>query len=234
MFSYAVIMIIDHTHPRWRNKQDGLGKHKYNGAYYYSQEIVANIIPNVSTDRNWVTILVPNTCLDHSIVFIHNNLHPEYYDYLKDYRDLLLVCGVQETATKLKKRLNHKTIYLPLSVDVEYVKQFIRPKTKDTAYVGRLEKTKYMDLPTGIDYIHGIKRQDMLPIVAEYRKIYAVGRTAVEGRILGCQILNADKRYPKKRWRVLDNKDAAEILQEKLDKIDKCNRAKNTQKSDKD
>ena len=39
-------MIIDHTHRKWRAKQDGLGKHKYTGAYYYSQEIVQNINAN--------------------------------------------------------------------------------------------------------------------------------------------------------------------------------------------
>ena len=213
-------MIIDHDHPAYRKKWDALGNGRYNGAFYYSKEIVKNIIPNVDTDRNWVTILVPNTCVDHSIVFIHNNVNMGLYDYLKDYKDLILVCGVQETVKKIKQHTGHKAIYLPLSVDVEYVQQFIRPKTKGIAYVGRMEKTKYMSLPPNIDYIHGLKRQDLLPVMAEYTKILAVGRTAIEGRILGCQIINADKRYPNKRWRILDNKDAAKILQDKLDKIE--------------
>ena len=213
-------MIIDHDHPAYRKKWDALGMGRYNGAFYYSKEIVKNIIPNVDTDRNWVTILVPNSCVDHSIVFIHNNVNMGLYDYLKDYKDLILVCGVQETVKKIKQHTGHKAIYLPLSVDVEYVQQFIRPKTKGIAYVGRMEKTKYMSLPPNIDYIHGLKRQDLLPVMAEYNKILAVGRTAIEGRILGCQIINADKRYPNKRWRILDNKDAAKILQEKLDRIE--------------
>lgn len=214
-------MIIDHNHEAYRRKWNSLGAGRYNGAYYYSQEIVSNIIPNVETDRNWVTLLVPNVCADHSIVFIHNNVNMSLYDYLARYEDLILVCGTQETTSKISKLLPHKVIYLPLSVDVEYVKQFIRPKTKGIAYVGRMEKTKYMSLPPNIDYLGGKKREELLPLMAEYDKILAVGRTAIEGRILGCGIINADKRYPKKQWRILDNKDAARMLQEKLNKIDK-------------
>ena len=45
---------------------------KFNGAYYYSKEIVENIIPHVRTNYNWVTINI-NKSLPHSIVFIHNN-----------------------------------------------------------------------------------------------------------------------------------------------------------------
>ena len=212
-------MIISHDNEAYRKKWNTLGLGRYNGAFYYSKEIVKNIIPNVDTDRNWVTIRVPD-CVDHSIVFIHNNVDMRLYDYLKDYNDLILVCGVRETVSKVHKHTGHKAIYLPLSVDVEYVKQFIRPKTKDTAYVGRYEKTKYMNLPKGIDYIHGLKRQDMLPLVAEYKNIYAVGRTAIEAKILNCKIINADERYLHKRWRILDNKEAAVILQRELDRID--------------
>lgn len=233
MFSYAVIMIIDHNHPAYREKWDALGTGKYNGAFYYSKEIVANIIPNVKTDRNWVTILVPNTCLDHSIVFIHNNLHPEYYDYLKDYRDLILVCGIKETAKTLEKRLGHKAIVLPLSVDVKYVSQFRKPITNGTAYVGRREKA------TGVAKdaykLGGRPRQELLPLMARYANVYAVGRTAIEAKILGCRVLPYDPRFKDPNlWQILDNKEAAEILQEQLDKIDKCNRVKSTQKSDKD
>ena len=170
-------MIIDHDHPAYRKKRDALGMGRYNGAFYYSKEIVKNVIPNVETDRNWITILVPDVCVDHSIVFIHNNVDMGLYDYLKDYKDLILVCGVQETVKKIKQHTGHKAIYLPLSVDVEYVQQFIRPKTKGIAYVGRMEKTKYMNLPKGIDYIHGLKRQDMLPLVAEYKNINLIPKT---------------------------------------------------------
>ena len=89
-------MIIDHTHPYYTETIQLLGKKAhYNGAFYYSKEIVKNIIPNVNTDRNWVTIRVGNLAMDHSIVFIHNNLCPERYNFLEAYDDLILVCGVE-------------------------------------------------------------------------------------------------------------------------------------------
>lgn len=74
-------------------RQNGIPS-TWNGAYYYSCEIVKNIIPRVETDRNWVTINAMGMCKDHSIVFIHNNTRPQLYDWLKDYKDLVLVCGI--------------------------------------------------------------------------------------------------------------------------------------------
>ena len=86
-------MIIDHTHPLYAKKRRAMSQDgKYNGAYYYSKDIVKYIIPNVKTDRKWVTVRLGDCTenLDHSIVFIHNNLHPEFYEYLSNYKDLLL------------------------------------------------------------------------------------------------------------------------------------------------
>lgn len=46
-------MIIDHNNPLYVKKRNSLiNGNKYNGAYYYSREIVKNIIPLVKTDRN--------------------------------------------------------------------------------------------------------------------------------------------------------------------------------------
>lgn len=212
-------MIIDHDHPQYRAKWRRCGGNRWNGAFYYSKEIVENIIPLIVTDRNWMTVNVPNVGAEHSIVFIHNNLHPEYYDWLKRYDDLILVCGIGDTA----KNMGHlgKAIYLPLSVDVEYVKQFRREKTKDTAFVGRQPKRRGVAFPKGTDIIEGMRREQLLERMAEYEKVYAVGRTAIEAKILGCKVLPYDERFPDpRRWRIVDNKDAAAILQEKLNKID--------------
>ena len=105
-------MIISHNSPGYKKLNNAS---RWNGAYYYSKEIVKNIIPRVHTTYNWVTINT-NECADHSIVFIHNNLHPEHYDYLEQYKDLILVVGVPETLPKVAHL--GKAIYLPLSVDV--------------------------------------------------------------------------------------------------------------------
>ena len=215
-------MIIDHTHPEYLKKWRAAGKNQYNGAYYYSQEIVDNIIPNIETSRNWITVNVKGVGCDHAIVFIHNNLHPENYEWLRfyGYRDLVLVCGIPETVEKVAHL--GKAIYLPISVDVDYVEQFrVEEKTKEAAFVGRPAKRKYGKLPDGIDYLEGLPREDLLRAMAEYKTVYAVGRCAIEAKILGCKLKAYDPRFPKvKRWKILDNKDAVAMLQEELDRID--------------
>lgn len=214
-------MIIDHNDRRYRELRARQGENKHNGAYYYSREIVENIIPNVKTDRSWITVNVQGAGADHAIVFIHNNLHPENYDWLATYgyKDLILVCGVPETCEKVAHL--GTPIYLPLSIDVEYVKQFKTDKTRKIAYAGRRAKRRNTKLPKGIDYIEGIGREDFLKRIAKYDTVYAVGRSAIEAKALGCKLKAYDPRYPKVSvWKVLDNKAAAKILQAKLDEID--------------
>lgn len=217
-------MIIDHNNRLYRKRWKIAGKNKYNGAFYYSKEIVKNIIPLVETDRNWITVNVPGQGCDHSIIFVHNNLHPENYEWLKQYKDVILVCGVEDTVDKVKHI--GKAIYLPLSIDTEYVKQFKLPKDKRSgvAFVGRPAK-RSMDgitLPDRVKTIEGTPRASLLMQMAQLESAYCVGRTALEAKALGVKVLPYDERFPKVSvWKVLDNKDAAKILQEELDKIDK-------------
>ena len=216
-------MIIDHNNREYRKKWHAAGKNRYNGAFYYSKEIVRNIIPIVDTDRSWITVNIPGHGADHSIVFIHNNLYPMRYEWLKEYKDLILVCGVPETVEKVAHI--GKAIYLPLSIDVEYVKQFrIPPELQQgAAFVGRSAKRRMscVKLPENIAAIEGVKRQVMLTAMARYRQIYAVGRTAIEAKALGCEVLPYDERYPDPDiWQALDNRDAAGILQRMLNEID--------------
>lgn len=211
-------MIIDHNHPGYR-KRWWTSAGKYNGAFFYSKEIVKNIIPRVKTTRNWLTVNTYDECPNHTIVFVHNNKQPENYDWLKEAQDLVLVCGVPETCQKVAHL--GKTVYLPLSVDVADVERFKRIKTKDTAYVGRAEKTRGTKLPNPVIMLCGMERNKLLEKTAEYKKVYAVGRCAIEAKVLGCEVLPYDPRFPDPSvWKVLDNKDAAKILQKELDKID--------------
>lgn len=213
-------MVVDHNNIVYRGRWNKAGKNKYNGAFYYSKEIIANIMPLVKTDRNWITVNVPGRCWDHSIVFIHNNLHPENYEWLKRFNDLVLVCGVPETCEKVAHL--GTAVYLPLSVDVDHVRRFrVKEKTKGSAFVGRPAKRKDVRLPLGVDVIEGLPRNEMLKRMAQYETIYAVGRTAIEAKVLGCKLKAYDPRYPKvSRWKILDNKKAAKMLQDILDKID--------------
>ena len=221
-------MILDHTEPNYARKRNSLGNGKYNGAYYYSREIVKNIIPNVKTDRNWVTVRLSD-CKDHpdhAIVFIHNNRNPNYYRYLKEYKDVVLVCGLQSTADNMRF-YSDKVIYLPLSVDVEAVKRYrVKNKTKEVAYAGRLIKLNYANnrVPSGVDILSGMPQSKLLKEMAKYRKIYTSGRTAIQAKILGCEVLPHETNFPDPSvWKILDNKEAAKILQHKLNLIDGVN-----------
>lgn len=113
-------------------------------------------------------------------------------------------------------------IYLPLSIDTEYVKRFeVADKRREAAFVGRRNKAALGTLPGGIDYLSGMPRQRLLERMAEYRTVYAVGRTAIEARCLGCEVRAYDPRFPDPDvWQVVDNRDAARILQAELDRID--------------
>ena len=215
-------MIIDHNELLYKWRWNQLGAGRYNGAYYYSKEIVKNIIPNVETDRNWITVNIRGVGCSHSIIFVHNNLNPALYDWLSEFEDLVLVCGVEETCEKVEHI--GKTIYLPLSIDTKYVKQFKLPKEErsGTAYAGRPSKREIdgVYFPT-CDILENLPREQLLSRMAHYEYIYAVGRTAIEAKALGCKLKAYDPRYPDvRRWKVLDNKEAAKILQKELNIID--------------
>ena len=190
-----------------------------NGAYYYSKEICRNIMPKVKTDRHWVTIKAGERCIDHSLVFIHNNLNPQRYKFLHYYKDLVLVCGVPGTCGKVASF--GKAIYLPLSVDVEEVKKHRQPKTRELAFAGRKAKMTGFSFPEGTDFLYGMNRERLLDEMAKYKKVFAVGRTAIEAKILGCEVLPYDPRFPDPDvWKIIDNREAAAMLQTILDKID--------------
>lgn len=216
-------MIIDHNHAEYRRRWRAARQNKYNGAFYYSKEILANIVPRVDTDRNWITVNLPGHARSHSIIFIHNNLHPERYDWLKAYDDLILVCGIPETC-ELVKHIG-KAIYLPLSIDKEYVKQFKIPKEErhGACFAGRPSKRTMagVEIPKGIDIIENLPRQKFLQKLARYEEAYAVGRCAIEAKCLGLRLKAYDERFPKVSvWKVVDNADAAVMLQRMLDEID--------------
>ena len=215
-------MIIDHNNLRYQRIRENAGANMYNGAYYYSREIVKNIIPKVKTDRNWITVNVEGAGCSHAIVFIHNNLQPEKYKWLYQYgfTDLILVCGLERTC-EMVKHLG-TPVYLPLSIDLEYMEKFKGiEKTKGVAFAGRKPKTSLGNLPPGIDRLTGMKRAELLRRMAEYNQIYAVGRTAIEAKALGCEVLPYDERFPDPGiWKVIDNKDAAKELQRLIDEID--------------
>ena len=194
--------IINHLSVDYQNL---LRKHNatvaLNGAYFYSEEICNNIIPYIKTDYNWITITT-GVAMDH--------------------KDLILVVGMKKTKRKVKY-LSDKIIYLPLSVDVEYVKKFRKNrKAHDLAFVGRRSKRFYktVEFNEKCDYLEGMERPRLLNHMALYRRVYAVGRCAIEAKILDCEVLPYDSRFPDPSiWKVLDNSEVVPILQKELDKL---------------
>ena len=214
-------MPVIYSHTSDRYKCSTVQK-RQNGAYVYSTEIVKNIIPAVKTKRPWVTIYLEKFCVDHAIYFIHDNLNIERYAFLKEYKDIIAVCGIPETVQKIKPYVEH-AIYLPLSVDIDWVKGFERPKDKLICYAGRRGKPGMDTIDQNeVDMLCDMPRNVLLSELARYRYVFAVGRTAIEASILGAKILSYDPRFPVGyTWPVISNQQAATILQEKLDLIDK-------------
>lgn len=223
--------IIDTTDPNYiayckNYHQNGKGAH--NGDYYYSKEIVKNIIPNVKTKRPWDTLGMKFAHAgDHAITFIHHNVkHDQTYRHLLRFHDLVYVCSTPITYEWAKHRPNGHAIYLPLSIDTDYVKQFRTKKTEQACYAGNKWAFKLPDLkkyiPEGVDFPpENLPREELLKFIAPYKECYAVGRTAIEARCLGAEIKICDSRYlDPSVWRVVDNKEAAKILQKELDQID--------------
>ena len=208
--------IFDHNSPRYIKALDKLKKGRNNGAYHYSCEIVKNIIPNVKTDRSWVTIN-SRECENNAIVFIHSNVDIEdNYKWLKNFDGLICVCSVKQTCEEIERLGYGKVIFLPLSVDVEYVSKFKRPKTKEACYVGNMWAWKQPDLikyvPAGTRFLAEMSRDELLTHLASYKVAYAIGRCAIEAKVLGCEVRTCDHRYPDPNmWQVLDNKDAAKM-----------------------
>lgn len=212
-------MIFSHESPEYVRTAKRMGANIHNGAYYYSKEILQHFIPNIETDRNWVTVSIPGNCWDHSIFFVHNNVSQKIYDWLSDYEDLVLVCGLPETQKRMS-RLG-LAVYLPLSIDVPYVEAFAREKDRDRAFFGRYAKAREQRFPIGTDVVCGLPRDELLSEMARYRQAYAVGRTAIEAKVLGCELLPYDRRFPDPSiWKAVDSREAASMLQGILDGID--------------
>jgi hypothetical protein len=216
-------MIIDHDHPEYAAIRKKCGNGKYNGCYYYSKEIVKNIIPNVKTWRGWNTVgrELSGMC-DHMIVFLHDNSTPWNYAWLKKYKDLVLVCSSKYTLNSVF--YSGHTVLLPMSIDTEYVKQFRTQKTKDTCFVGnvwvRRSLTNPSAIPDNVDFFSSLPRERLLKEVAKYKRAVAIDRCAQEVQVLGCELLPIETRYHCDNFEVLDNRDAAKLLQNELNIID--------------
>lgn len=216
-------------HPKFLERRSKLKAGQYNGAYYYSKEIIENIMPRVKTDRPWDTLGMRAVgTYDHALVFIHHNINMDnVYYWLRGYEDLVLVVSSPYTLN-WAKATGYKAIYVPLSIDTEYVSKFKTKKTKDTCYCGNIWSFRKDEIaetiPNDVDFQpRNICREELLKFMAPYKKVYAIGRCALEAQCLGAELLQCYKKFDLSHWKLVDNKEAAKIMQEQLDKIDGTN-----------
>lgn len=212
--------IISHLSPEWLNLQIP----HTNGAYWYSKELLENVIPYIKTNRNWILINAEHTCYDHSIVFIHNNAHPERYEWLAPCKDLILVCSTIKTLETMIEMFPHfHSIFIPLSIDINYVKQFkAKRKTKKVCYYGRLEKCpKKLMKDKSIVKLGDGERDELLKEAGKFKTVYAIGRCALEALALGCDVKAHEGEYNCVKFTLLDNKEIIPELQRLLNEIDK-------------
>ena len=226
MYNYGMSIVIGTNNKQYIGYRKIFSQGGHNGAYYYAKELEENIVPLVKTDRNWDLLGMKFTAhYAHSIVFIHHNLSfDKTYRFLKKFDDQLLVVSSWKTYAAAQDA-GFSVIFVPLSIDVDYVQKFSTPKTKDACYAGNRWKFKEKDLakfvPESVDCPEAdLPREELLKFIAPYKKCYAIGRCALEARALGCEIMKCDSRYEPEDFPLLDNRDAAKILQEELDKID--------------
>lgn len=212
-------MIFSHLNQEWIDTHVGIG----NGAYWYSKELLENIVPNIKTKRSWCLINVNNQCEDGSIVFIHNNKNPERYEWLSNYKDLILVCSQPKTLKFMIEMFpQFHVILLPLSIDINFVKQFkVKRKTRNTAYFGRKEKCPQAIMDDSkIAKIYGLEREKLLKEVAKYKNVYAIGRCALEAKCLDCNVIGHEGEYENVDFKLLDNKEVIPELQRLINEID--------------
>ena len=221
--------IVDHTDRDYVALRKMLNTGKYNGAYYYSQEIVKNIIPNVKTDRPWNTLGMRSLGLQRdAIVFLHHNLNWEkVYGWMKGrYKNNIFVVNTQDTYNYIKSQ-GWPVIFLPLSIDVEYVQQFKTKKTKEVCHTGNrwsfIRQELKDNIPANVDYPpDDLPREELLKFVAPYRKCYAIGRCALEALALGCEIMPFYHKWMEPSyWKLLSNQNAAVLLQKALGDIER-------------
>lgn len=210
---------------QWRDKQT---HGKENGAYYYSKEIEDNILPELKLDMLFVTagaaLYTPRELPDGTIVICHDNRSTRQ-SYGKLFgKGMIWVCSKHSTVETLKG-YGEKAVYVPLSIDTEYIKQFKRKKTKDTAYVGNAWafKREYLNsLPIDIEQLSGMARVKLLKEMAKYKRVIAEGRCLMEAQVLGCKTeVPKYDGHESVYVEALDNREAVKYWREALKPIAK-------------
>lgn len=162
------------------------------GAYFYAKEIEENILPalgelDITVVTTGAVLFRAHEIPDYSVVVCHDNRRPIHkYETLLG-KNILWICSKPSTVEKMQNH-GEGAVYIPLSIDTEYVKQFKTEKTGEIAYVGNAWsfKRKYLSLlPKDIVQLNGMEREDLLREMAKYKRVIAEGRCLMEAQVLG-------------------------------------------------
>lgn len=211
----------DPVYHRWITR--GL-KGSHNGAHYYAKEIEELILPHIDADVFIATTggtVQPKKVPDGCAFVCHHNVSPEkaYEPFLN--RGLLWICSKPSTVGKLEA-IGENAVYIPLSIDTEYVKRFRTEKTRDIAFVGNFWnfKENYINsLPNNVHHVGELPRERLLEEMAKYRRVIAEGRCNMEAQVLGCEVELPDYGKPSLEAiprEVLDSRDAIPYWKEVL------------------
>lgn len=175
---------------KWYSKQ---GVTRNNGSYWYSKEIENIILPHINKKLFIVTsgaklynrLEIPNG----AIVVCHDNRNTKTSYASLFGKNILWICSKYSTL-KIMESLNERCVYIPLSIDTNYVKKFKSKKTEKIAFVGNswnFKKNYLNSLPKDIKKISNLERDELLAEMAKYKNIIAEGRCLMEAQVLGCK-----------------------------------------------
>lgn len=178
------------SYKSWQSRQV---KGVNNGAYWYSKEIESIILPeldyNLCIITAGATILKPYEVPEGAVIVCHDNRTPRKSYGMLFGKKVLWVCSKHSTVD-LMRSYGEKAVYVPLSIDTEYVKKFKRRRTRDIAYVGNpwaFKKSYLGSLPKHVVQLYGMGRDQLLSEIARYKRVIAEGRCLMEAQVLGAK-----------------------------------------------
>lgn len=204
----------------WRSMRSG-GIN--NGAYWYAKEIEDIILPALDMNLYVITagstLHKANEVPNDALVICHSNDKPRNSYMHLFHKNILWVCSKPSTVL-IMQSYGEKAVYVPLSIDTEYVKQFKTKKTREIAFVGNAwgYKSDYLaSLPKDVHQLTNLPRDQLLTEMAKYKTVIADGRCNIEAQVLGCKVqLPKYDKFETIEREVVDSRDAIPYWQEAL------------------
>mgnify|MGYP003509219024 CR=1 FL=1 len=189
------MLVIGTNTQRFKDWYATQGAGKNNGAYWYAKEIEELILPTFNALPICVVtagakLYTSRDIPAGSVIICHDN-RSTFKSYWKLYgRGNLWVCSKHSSVDTLKAK-GENAVYVPLSIDTGYIKQFkLKKRTKDTAFVGNawgFKKSYLKSLPPDSTQLSDMPREALIKEMAKYKHVIAEGRCLMEAQTLGAK-----------------------------------------------